>query len=65
MKKLIYILSLLIGFSSYSQSRVNPKKDLSIGEFQSWVIGDDVSGWDFEKEEWKERKGYLRAGGRV
>ena len=66
MKKLIFILTLLIGFSSYSQSRTNPKKDLSIGEFQSWVIGDDVSGWDFDKgEEWKERKGYLRVGGRV
>lgn len=63
MKKLIFLLTLLIGFSSYSQSRVNPKKDLVIGEFQSWVIGDDVSGWDFDKgEEWKERKGYLRVG---
>lgn len=66
MKKLIFLLTLLIGFSSYSQSRVNPKKDLIIGEFQSWVIGDNVSGWDFDKgEEWKERKGYLRVGGRV
>ena len=62
MKKLIFLLTLLIGFSSYSQSRVNPKKDLIIGEFQSWVIGDNVSGWDFDKEEWKERKGYLRVG---
>ena len=66
MKKLLLLLTLLIGFSSYSQSRTNPKKDLSIGEFQSWVIGDDVSGWDFDKgEEWKERKGYLRVGGSV
>lgn len=65
MKKLIFLLTLLIGFSSYSQSRVNSKKDLIIGEFQSWVIGDNVSGWDFDKgEEWKERKGYLRVGGK-
>ena len=62
-KKLVFLLTLLIGFSSYSQSRITPKKDLVIGEFQSWVKGDDVSGWDFDKgEEWKERKGYLRVG---
>ena len=65
MKKLIFLLTLLIGFSSYSQSRITPKKDLFIGEFQSWVKGDDISGWDFDKgEEWKERKGYLRVGSR-
>ena len=62
MKKLLFILTILIGYSSYSQSRVSSKKVLIIGEFQSWVIGDDVSGWDFDKEEWKERKGYLRVG---
>lgn len=49
-------------FSGYGQSRINPKKDLVIGEFQTWIKGDDVSGWDFDKEEWKERKGYLRVG---
>ena len=65
-KKLLILLTLLIGFSSYSQSRTNPKKDLIIGEFQSWVTGDNVSGWDFDKgEEWKERKGYLRVGSHV
>ena len=65
MKKLIFLLTLLIGFSSYSQSRTNAKKDLVIGEFQNWVSGDDVSGWDFDKgEEWKERMGYLRVGSR-
>ena len=63
MKKLLFLLTILIGFSSYSQSRTNAKKDLIIGEFQSWVKGDDLSGWDFDKgEEWKERKGYLRVG---
>ena len=62
MKKLIFLLTLLIGFGSYSQSRTNAKKDLVIGEFQNWIIGDNVSGWDFDKEEWKERKGYLRVG---
>jgi hypothetical protein len=45
MIKLIFLLTLLIGFSSYSQSRTNPKKDLSIGEFQSWVSGDNVTIW--------------------
>ena len=65
-KNLAIILSLLVGFSSYSQSRTNPKKELFIGEFQSWVTGDNVSGWDFDKgEEWKERKGYLRVGSDV
>lgn len=63
MKKIIFILTLLIGFSCYGQSRINSEKDLIIGEFQSWVQGDDISGWDFDKgEEWRERKGYLRVG---
>ena len=55
---------MFVGLGVYSQSRVNAVKQLTIGEFQSWVIGDNVSGWDFDKgEEWKERKGYLRVGG--
>ena len=63
MKDLLSILLILfMSLSVYSQSRITPKKDLIIGEFQSWVVGDDVSGWDFDKEEWKERKGYLRVG---
>jgi len=63
MKNLILLFSILIGLSSYSQSRISPKKDLIIGEFESWVNGDNLSGWDFDKgEEWKERKGYLRVG---
>jgi hypothetical protein len=62
MKKLSLLLLFAFTLSSYSQSRTNPKKDLIIGEFQSWVKGDDLSGWDFDKEEWKERKGYLRVG---
>lgn len=66
MKKLSVLLILFMGLSVYSQSRTTPKKDLVIGEFQSWVIGDNVSGWDFDKgEEWKERKGYLRVGSKV
>ena len=64
MKKVILtIVAALFCSICFSQSRTNPKKDLIIGEFQSWVKGDDVSGWDFDKgEEWKERKGYLRVG---
>ena len=66
MKKLLLLLFLFVGLNVYSQSRTNPVKELTIGEFKSWVNGDDVSGWDFDKgEEWKERKGYLRVGGDV
>ena len=65
MKKLSVLLILFMGLSVYSQSRTSSKKDLIIGEFQSWVIGDDVSGWDFDKEEWKERMGYLRVGNKL
>ena len=65
MKKLLLLVTLFIGLSVYSQSRTNSVKELTIGEFNSWVSGDDVSGWDFDKgEEWKERKGYLRVGSR-
>lgn len=66
MKNLIIYLVLVLMFNNingYSQSRENSEKVLKIGEFKSWVKGDDISGWDFDKgEEWKERKGYLRVG---
>lgn len=55
-----------MGCSVYSQDRINPTPDLIIGEFKSWVNGDNVSGWDFDNGEvWKERKGYLRIGSDV
>ncbi|NQV77065.1 MAG: hypothetical protein HQ490_01770 [Lutibacter sp.] len=66
MKKLLLLIVLLVSLSINSQSRTNSVKELTIGEFNSWVSGDNVSGWDFDKgEEWKERKGYLRVGGSV
>ena len=64
--KNLFILVLVFSLNGYSQSRSTPKKLLKMGEFKSWVKGDDISGWDFDKgEEWKERKGYLRVGGKV
>lgn len=66
MKKLLIVSMLLMGLGVYSQSRTNAVIELKIGEFDSWVSGDEISGWDFDKgEEWKERKGYLRVGDRV
>ena len=63
LKNLILTFVIFFSLFSYSQSRVNPKKDLMIGEFKLWALGDDISGWDLDKgEEWKERKGYLRVG---
>ncbi len=61
MKKVILLLFLSICLNIYSQSRVNPKKNLTIGEFNSWVRGVEVLGWDFN-DVWKSREGYLRVG---
>jgi hypothetical protein len=66
MKKLLLLTISLVSLSISGQSRTNSVKELTIGEFKSWVKGNDISGWDFDKgEEWKERKGYLRVGGKV
>jgi len=63
MKNKIITFSLLfIVIMGFSQSRVNPKKSLEIGEFKVWVKSSEVLGWDFNNEEWKSRKGYLRVG---
>tara|TARA_B110000114_G_scaffold53135_1_gene56522 strand:+ start:402 stop:1148 length:747 start_codon:yes stop_codon:yes gene_type:complete len=66
MKKLLLLTISLVSLSISGQSRTNSVKELTIGEFKSWVKGNDISGWDFDKgEEWKERKGYLRVGGNL
>ena len=58
LKNLILTFGIWFSLFSYSQSRVNRKKDLMIREFKLWALGDDISGWDVNKgEEWKERKG--------
>ena len=62
MKKLLLLSLLSITFVK-SQSRVNPDKELKIGDIEFWLKSGEVSGWDFDKgEEWKERDGYLRVG---
>ena len=62
LKALTLLLFSLISNSSFAQSRVNPEKTLIIGEFKSWILGQNVLGWDFHNETWKSRSGYLRVG---
>ena len=66
MKTVIYTSTfLLITLYTQSQKQVNPEKVLNIGEFKHWIYGEDTSGWDFDNEQWMERKGYLRVGDEV
>jgi hypothetical protein len=64
MKKVLLVLVIEICLVSniFSQSRETPKETLEIGDFKSWVKGDDVLGWDFHNGKWESRKGYLRVG---
>lgn len=64
MKKTLLLLVIGICFTTdlISQSRETPKETIEIGEFESWVKGDAVLGWDFHNEKWKSRNGYLRVG---
>ncbi|MBK5192479.1 MAG: hypothetical protein JJE07_04580 [Flavobacteriaceae bacterium] len=59
---LVLVIGMCLTTNLHSQSRETPQETLEIGEFTSWVKGDDVSGWDFHNEKWKSRKGYLRVG---
>ena len=59
---LVLVIGMCLITNLFSQSRETPKETLEIGDFKSWVKGDDVLGWDFHNEKWKSRKGYLRVG---
>lgn len=59
---LVLVIGMCLITNLFSQSRETPKETLEIGDFKSWIKGDDVLGWDFHNEKWNSRKGYLRVG---